>query len=78
MLQVSKSGLGYRGVHDLPQGRPHALVAVELSSYALPLWLGLMKGQYHADSTGMMGMSLLVSVGFQRCFVQGIASTGMK
>jgi hypothetical protein len=66
MLQVSMSGLGYRGVHDLPQGRLPALVAVELLCLVAE------------GAKGTMGMSLLVFGVSQRCFVQGIASTGMK
>jgi alpha-1,4-digalacturonate transport system permease protein len=61
------------------------VVLQERSSYTVPLGLSLMKGQYYTDWTGMMGMSLLsivpmllVFVFFQRYFVQGIASTGMK
>jgi ABC-type glycerol-3-phosphate transport system permease component len=44
-----------------------------------------MKGQYFTDWTGLMSMSLLsiipillVFVVFQRYFIQGIASTGLK
>jgi alpha-galactosidase len=44
-----------------------------------------MKGQYYTDWTGLMSMSLvsivpilLVFIFFQRYFIQGIASTGMK
>jgi len=61
------------------------MVLQERSSYTVPLGLSLMKGQYYTDWTGMMGMSLLsiipmllVFIFFQRYFVQGIASTGMK
>jgi multiple sugar transport system permease protein/alpha-1,4-digalacturonate transport system permease protein len=61
------------------------VVLQERSSYTVPLGLSLMKGQYYTDWTGMMGMSLLsivpmllVFIFFQRYFVQGIASTGMK
>lgn len=61
------------------------VVLQERSSYTVPLGLSLMKGQYYTDWTGMMGMSLIsivpmliVFVFFQRYFVQGIASTGMK
>jgi len=55
------------------------------SSYTVPLGLNLMKGQYFTDWTGLMSMSLLsiipillVFVVFQRYFIQGIASTGLK
>jgi alpha-1,4-digalacturonate transport system permease protein len=61
------------------------VVLQERSAYTVPLGLSLMKGQYYTDWTGMMGMSLLsiipmmlIFVFFQRYFVQGIASTGMK
>jgi alpha-1,4-digalacturonate transport system permease protein len=61
------------------------VVLQERSSYTVPLGLSLMKGQYYTDWTGMMGMSLLsivpmllVFIFFQRYFVQGIASTGLK
>jgi alpha-1,4-digalacturonate transport system permease protein len=61
------------------------VVLQERASYTVPLGLSLMKGQYYTDWTGMMSMSLLsiipmllVFVFFQRYFVQGIASTGMK
>jgi alpha-1,4-digalacturonate transport system permease protein len=44
-----------------------------------------MKGQYYTDWTGLMSMSLvsiipilLVFIFFQRYFIQGIASTGIK
>ncbi|MBX6764942.1 MAG: carbohydrate ABC transporter permease [Rubrobacteraceae bacterium] len=55
------------------------------SSYTVPLGLNLMKGQYFTDWTGIMSMGLLsiipillVFVFFQRYFIQGIASTGLK
>ena len=55
------------------------------ASYTVPLGLNLMKGQYFTDWTGIMSMSLvsiipmlLVFIFFQRYFIQGIASTGMK
>lgn len=61
------------------------VVLQERSAYTVPLGLNLMKGQYYADWTGIMGMSLLsiiplliVFVFFQRYFIQGIASTGLK
>jgi multiple sugar transport system permease protein/alpha-1,4-digalacturonate transport system permease protein len=61
------------------------VVLQERSAYTVPLGLSLMKGQYYTDWTGMMGMSLLsiipmllVFILFQRYFIQGIVSTGMK
>lgn len=55
------------------------------SSYTVPLGLNMMKGIYFTDWTGLMGMALvsilpmlLIFVFFQRYFVQGIASSGMK
>ncbi len=55
------------------------------SAYTVPLGLNLMKGQYFTDWTGLMSMSLLsiipillVFIFFQRYFIQGIASTGIK
>ena len=61
------------------------VVLQERASYTVPLGLSLMKGQYYTDWTGMMGMSLLsivpmllVFIFFQRYFIQGIASTGLK
>jgi ABC-type glycerol-3-phosphate transport system permease component len=60
-------------------------VLQERSAYTVPLGLSLMRGQYYTDWTGMMGMSLLsiipmlvVSILFQRYFIQGIVSAGMK
>ncbi|PSL00381.1 carbohydrate ABC transporter membrane protein 2 (CUT1 family) [Haloactinopolyspora alba] len=57
----------------------------ELSSFTVPLGLNFAKGLYYTDWTGSMAMTLLsiipmliVFVIFQRSFVQGIASTGMK
>ncbi len=54
-------------------------------SYTVPLGLNLMKGLYFTDWTGIMSMSLvsilpmlLIFVFFQRYFVQGIASSGLK
>jgi len=61
------------------------VVLQDRASYTVPLGLSLMKGQYYTDWTGLMGMSLvsivpilLVFIFFQRYFIQGIASTGMK
>ncbi|MEW6638237.1 MAG: carbohydrate ABC transporter permease, partial [Actinomycetota bacterium] len=61
------------------------IVLHEQSSYTVPLGLNQMKGLYFTDWTGIMGMSLIsilpmlvIFVFFQRYFVQGIASTGMK
>lgn len=61
------------------------VVLQDRASYTVPLGLNLMKGQYFTDWTGIMSMSLvsivpmlLVFIFFQRYFIQGIASTGMK
>jgi multiple sugar transport system permease protein/alpha-1,4-digalacturonate transport system permease protein len=61
------------------------VVLQEQSAYTVPLGLNLMKGQYFTDWTGLMSMSLLsimpmmlVFIFFQRYFIQGIASTGLK
>jgi alpha-1,4-digalacturonate transport system permease protein len=61
------------------------VVLQEQSAYTVPLGLNLMKGQYYTDWTGLMSMSLLsiipimlVFIFFQRYFIQGIASTGLK
>lgn len=61
------------------------VVLQDRASYTVPLGLNLMKGQFFTDWTGIMSMSLLsivpmliVFVFFQRYFIQGIASTGMK
>jgi alpha-1,4-digalacturonate transport system permease protein len=61
------------------------VVLQEQSAYTVPLGLNLMKGQYFTDWTGLMSMSLLsiipmllVFIVFQRYFIQGIASTGLK
>ena len=61
------------------------VVLQDRASYTVPLGLSLMKGQYYTDWTGLMGMSLvsivpilLVFIFFQRYFIQGIASTGIK
>jgi alpha-1,4-digalacturonate transport system permease protein len=61
------------------------VVLQEQSSYTVPLGLSLMQGQYFTDWTGLMSMSLLsiipmmlVFIFFQRYFIQGIASTGLK
>ena len=55
------------------------------ASYTVPLGLNLMKGLYFTDWTGIMSMSLVsilpmlvIFVFFQRYFVQGIASSGLK
>ena len=61
------------------------VVLQDRASYTVPLGLSLMKGQYYTYWTGLMSMSLvsivpilLVFIFFQRYFIQGIASTGMK
>jgi alpha-1,4-digalacturonate transport system permease protein len=61
------------------------VVLQEQSAYTVPLGLSLMQGQYFTDWTGLMSMSLLsiipmmlVFIFFQRYFIQGIASTGLK
>lgn len=62
------------------------LVALqERSSYTVPLGLNLMQGQYFTDWTGIMSMALvsiipmlLVFAFFQRYFIQGFATSGMK
>jgi alpha-1,4-digalacturonate transport system permease protein len=61
------------------------VVLQDQGSYTVPLGLNLMKGQYFTDWTGIMSMSLVsilpmlvVFVFFQRYFIQGIASTGLK
>ena len=61
------------------------VVLQERSVYTVPLGLNLMKGQFFTDWTGIMSMSLVsivpmlvVFIFFQRYFIQGIASTGMK
>jgi alpha-1,4-digalacturonate transport system permease protein len=61
------------------------VVLQDQSAYTVPLGLNLMKGQYFTDWTGLMSMSLLsiipmmlVFIFFQRYFIQGIASTGLK
>ena len=61
------------------------VVLQEQSAYTVPLGLNLMQGQYFTDWTGLMSMSLLsiipmmlVFIFFQRYFIQGIASTGLK
>lgn len=61
------------------------VVLQDQGSFTVPLGLNLMKGQYYADWTGIMSMSLVsiipllvVFVFFQRHFIQGIASTGLK
>src|SRR5918994_7093 len=61
------------------------VVLQEQSAYTVPLGLNLMKGQYFTDWTGLMSMSLLsiipmmlVFIFFQRYFIQGTASTGLK
>jgi alpha-1,4-digalacturonate transport system permease protein len=61
------------------------VVLQEQSAYTVPLGLSLMQGQYFTDWTGLMSMALLsiipmmlVFIFFQRYFIQGIASTGLK
>ncbi|CAA9481540.1 MAG: ABC transporter, permease protein 2 (cluster 1, maltose/g3p/polyamine/iron) [uncultured Rubrobacteraceae bacterium] len=61
------------------------VVLQDQGSYTVPLGLNLMKGQFFTDWTGIMSMSLvsilpmlLVFIFFQRYFIQGIASTGLK
>jgi multiple sugar transport system permease protein/alpha-1,4-digalacturonate transport system permease protein len=61
------------------------VVLQDQAAYTVPLGLNLMKGQFFTDWTGIMGMSLVsilpilvVFIFFQRYFIQGIASTGIK
>jgi multiple sugar transport system permease protein/alpha-1,4-digalacturonate transport system permease protein len=61
------------------------VVLQEQSSFTVPLGLNFAKGLYYTDWTALMSMTLLsiipmlvVFVIFQRSFVQGIASTGLK
>jgi multiple sugar transport system permease protein/alpha-1,4-digalacturonate transport system permease protein len=61
------------------------VVLQERSTYTVPLGLNLMKGQFFTDWTGIMSMSLvsilpmlIVFIFFQRYFIQGMATTGMK
>lgn len=61
------------------------VVLQDQASFTVPLGLSAMKGQYFTDWTGLMSMSLvsivpilLVFIFFQRYFIQGIASTGLK
>lgn len=61
------------------------VVLQEQSAYTVPLGLNLMKGQYFTDWTGIMAMSLvsilpmlLVFIFFQRYFIQGMTTSGMK
>lgn len=61
------------------------VVLQDQSAYTVPLGLNLMKGQFYADWTGIMAMSLIsivpmlvVFAFFQRYFIQGIASSGFK
>lgn len=61
------------------------VVLQDQAAYTVPLGLNLMKGQFFTDWTGIMSMSLvsilpmlLVFIFFQRYFIQGIASTGIK
>jgi multiple sugar transport system permease protein/alpha-1,4-digalacturonate transport system permease protein len=61
------------------------VVLQDRASYTVTLGLNLMKGQFFTDWTGIMSMSLvsilpmlLVFIFFQRYFIQGIASTGIK
>lgn len=61
------------------------VVLQDRAAYTVPLGLNLMKGQFFTDWTGIMSMSLvsilpmlLVFIFFQRYFIQGIASSGMK
>ncbi|MQA01987.1 MAG: ABC transporter permease subunit [Streptosporangiales bacterium] len=61
------------------------VVLQEKAAFTVPLGLNLAKGLYYTDWTGLMSMTLLsvipmlvVFIIFQRSFVQGIASTGMK
>ena len=61
------------------------VVLQDQAAYTVPLGLNLMKGQFFTDWTGIMSMSLVsilpmlvVFIFFQRYFIQGIASTGIK
>lgn len=61
------------------------VVLQDRSSYTVPLGLSLMQGQYFTDWTGIMSMALVsiipmlvVFFFFQRYFVQGFATSGMK
>lgn len=61
------------------------IVLQDQTSYTVPLGLNLMKGLYFTDWTGIMSMSLvsilpmlIIFVFFQRYFVQGISSSGLK
>ena len=61
------------------------VVLQDREAYTVPLGLNLMKGQFFTDWTGIMSMSLVsilpmlvVFIFFQRYFIQGIASTGIK
>jgi len=61
------------------------VVLQDRDAYTVPLGLNLMKGQFFTDWTGIMSMSLVsilpmlvVFIFFQRYFIQGIASTGIK
>lgn len=61
------------------------VVLQDRAAYTVPLGLNLMKGQFFTDWTGIMSMSLVsilpmlvVFIFFQRYFIQGIASTGIK
>lgn len=61
------------------------VVLHDQASYTLPLGLNLMKGLYFTDWTGIMSMSLvsilpmiLIFLFFQRYFIQGFASSGLK
>lgn len=61
------------------------VVLQDKAAFTVPLGLNFAKGLYYTDWTGLMCMTLLsvipmlvVFIVFQRSFVQGIASTGMK
>jgi alpha-1,4-digalacturonate transport system permease protein len=61
------------------------VVLQDQSAYTVPLGLNLMKGQFFTDWTGIMAMSLvsilpmlLVFIFFQRYFIQGMVTSGMK
>ncbi|MGH3145419.1 MAG: carbohydrate ABC transporter permease, partial [Rubrobacter sp.] len=61
------------------------IVLQDQSSYTIQLGLNILKGQYFTEWTYIMGMGLIsiipmlvVFAFFQRYFVQGIASTGLK
>lgn len=61
------------------------VILQEQSAYTVPLGLNLMKGEFFTDWTGIMAMSLvsilpmlIVFIFFQRYFIEGMATSGMK